>query len=255
MNLIKYRKMALITPASLLLTLSLIGCGTKQYRHQVEPSGFLEDYSQMVKGKSNEASSVYVNPQADCRKYSKAIIETTVLRDKPGYTSLSTLEPKDKQMLLTLEHEMLTGAMQEGQFKIVEQIGPDVLRVKSAITEADKANLFMALGLSVTPYLWEISTVWGVSAGKWPFLGELAGEMEISDATSGERLFTSVDKVVGTLFSTLNPLNVWGDVRDGFDFWRIREGKRMKSCHATGSFNMPEDERGWMRKTFDYMAP
>ncbi|MEQ1601467.1 MAG: DUF3313 domain-containing protein [Methylophilaceae bacterium] len=246
--------MRFLTLGSLMLTLPLVGCGTKQYRH-VEPSGFLGDYSKMVEGKSNEALSVYVNPQADCRKYSKAIIEPVVFQEIPGYTTLASLKAEDQSMLLALGRETISSAMREGQFEIVDQPGPDVLRVKSAIIEADKANMVMALGLSVAPYLWEISTVWGVSAGKWPFLGELAGEMEISDAQTGERLFASVDKVVGTLFSTLNPINVWGDVRDGFEFWRIREGKRMKSCRATGSFHMPEDERGWMRKTFDYMAP
>lgn len=209
----------------------------------------------MMEGKSNEALYVYVNPHADCRKYSKAMIASTVLQGLPGYTALASLAPKDQELLLSLGRGTLNDAMREGNFEIVDVPGPEVLLVKSAITEADKSNVVMALGLSVAPYLWEISTVWGVGTGKWPFLGELSGEMEISDAQTGERLFASVDKVVGTLFSNFNPLDVWSDVRDGFDFWRIRESKRMKSCRATGSFNMPEDERSWMRKTFDYLAP
>jgi hypothetical protein len=255
MNFIKLHKITVLMLVGLFLTLSITGCGgAKQYR-RVEPSGYLGDYSQMKKGKGNEALYVYVNPQADCRKYSKVIIDPVVLWEKTGYSSLTRLDLKDQEMLVTLGWGTLYDVMRKGQFEIVDEPGPDVMRVKGAITEGVKANVVFADALIIAPYAWEAATLWGIGTGKWPFLGELSGEMEISDSQTGERLFAAMDKVVGTLGSNIDPRVRWRDVLQGFNLWRDRGGKRMTSCRETGSFSMPDDERSWIKKTYEYMSP
>jgi hypothetical protein len=236
------------------LTLSIVGCGAKQYR-SVEQSGFLGDYSKMHDGKGNEALSVYVNPKANCNQYSKVMIDRVVLRGKPDDSALALLDPKDRKMLATLGWGTLYDAMHKGKFEIVYKPGPDVIRVKGAITEATKANVILADIMVVTPYVWEAATLWGLGTGKWPFLGELAGEIEISDSMTGKRLFVAMDKVVGTLGSNMDPFARWSDVRQGFDMWREKLGVRMDSCHKTGSFQMPKDPRNWVNKTYDYVSP
>ena len=238
----------------LLLTQIIVGCGAKQYR-RVEQTGYLEDYSEFVAGKGNEALYVYVNPQADCRKYTKVMIDKVVLMGKAKDSPLAAMELKDQKMLATLGWGTIYDAMRKGQFEIVSEPGADVIRVKAVITEADKAIVILADAMMVAPYVWEAATVWGIGTGKWPFLGELAGEIEISDSQTGERLFAAVDKVVGTIGSNMDPRAKWDDVRQGFERWRDLHGKRMASCRATGSFVMPADERSWMQKSFDYLSP
>jgi hypothetical protein len=158
-------------------------------------------------------------------------------------------------MLVTQGWGTIYDGMRKGNFEIVDKPGPDVIHVRSAITEAVKAKVVLATALAVAPYAWEAATLWGMGTGKWPFLGELAGEMEITDSQTGERLFAAVDKVVGTMGSNVDPTARWDDVRKGFNLWRDRLGKRMASCQATGSFEMPEDDRGWIQKSFEYMSP
>ncbi|MFM8331527.1 MAG: DUF3313 domain-containing protein [Candidatus Methylumidiphilus sp.] len=238
----------------MLFALSLSGCGAKESR-RMEQSGFLGDYSQMKEGTNNEALFVEVNPKADCRNYPKVIIDEATLWAKTDDSPLSKLDPKDQKMLVTLGWGTVYDGMQKAGFEIVDTPGPGVMRVRGAITEAVKARVLVANAMALAPYVWEATTLWGMGTGKWPFLGELAGEMEVVDSQSGERLFAAMSKVVGTLGSTLNPTARWGDVHDGFDRWRENIAKRMTSCRATGSFAMPEDDRSWIRKQVEYWSP
>lgn len=255
MHIENHHKTTVLILASVLFATSITGCGrAKQYR-RVEQSGYLGDYSKMKEGKGNEALYIYVNPQANCHKYSKVIIDPVVLWGESEDSPLASLDPKDQKMLATLGWGTLYDAMKKGKFEIVNKPGPDVIRVKGVITEAVKAKVILADVVVVTPYVWEAATLWGIGTGKWPFLGELAGEMEITDSLTGERLFSAVDKVVGVLGSNIDPLARWDDVRQGFNLWRDRHGVRMASCHNTGSFKMPKDDRNWVTKTYQYISP
>ena len=237
-----------------IVVILVLGCAAKQGR-RVEKTGFLGDYSEFKQGKSNEALYIYLNPKAQCHNYTKVIIDPVSLWAKEDDSRLAKLDPKDKHMLLTLAWGTLHDAMKDGQFEVVEQAGPGVLRVRGAITEAVKARVLLADVLAVVPLVWIGTTVWGMGSGKWPFLGELAGEMEILDSETDERLLAGVDKVVGRLGGNLDPRARWGDVIDGFQHWRERMGVRMKSCRKTGFFAMPEDDRMWINKTVDYVSP
>ena len=247
------KKLKLIT---LLLSamILVLACTPKQSR-RVEKSGFLGDYSEFKEGKSNEALYLYINPKADCNNYTKVIIDPVSLWVKTDDSDLAKLEDKDEKMLLTLAWKTLHDAMKDGEFEVVEQAGPGVLRVRGALTEAVKARVMVANVLAVVPFVWIGTTVWGIGTGKWPYLGELSGEMEILDSETGERMLAGVDKVVGRLGGNLDPRARWGDVIDGFQLWRDRIGVRMKSCRVTGSFAMPEDDRMWINKTIDYVSP
>lgn len=254
MYFIKQLKKPVVLMIGLSLTLSIIGCTAKQYR-RVDQSGFLGDYSQLHEKTQNEALSVYVNPKADCKKYHKVMIDPVTLWATSEDSPLAALEEDDQKMLVNQGWATLYDGMKKSHFEIVDKPGPDVMRVKSAITEATKAKVVLATALAVAPYAWEAATIWGMGTGKWPFLGELAGEMEITDSQTGERLFMAVDKVVGTMGSNIDPMARWNDVRKGFDLWEERLSKRMTSCQATGSFEMPKDDRGFIQKSFEYMSP
>ena len=254
MRFVNRHKMSYTFLAVLFSTLFIAGCVAKQAR-RVEQSGFLGDYSQLREAKENEALYVYVNPKADCRKYSKVIIDPVTLWGKAEDSPLAELDEKDQKMLATRGWGTIDDAMRKADFAIAVQPGSDVMRVRAAVTEATKAKVMLANTVAVAPYVWQAATLWGMGTGKWPFLGELAGEMEVVDSLTGERLMAGVDKVSGTMGSNMDPRARWDDVRKGFDHWREKIGKRMVSCRETGSFERPKDDRSWMKKTFDYMLP
>ncbi len=237
-----------------LLLLTLAGCSAKQHR-RVEPSGFLGDYSQLQPGQTNEALYVYVNPDIACTDYDKALIDPVTLWAPNEESELAQLPEEDQKMLLSLAWGTVYDAMKKGGFEIVQDPGPGVIRVKSAVTEAEKSNTMVANTLAVAPYAWVAATLWGMGSGKWPFLGELAGELEMVDSVSNQRILAGVDKVAGRLGGNFDPQARWNDVVSGFQLWRDRMGLRMANCQKNQTFQMPEDERFWIEKTIDYVSP
>ena len=55
--------------------LMLAGCGSSRPVRDVQPQGFLGDYSQLTRGGEGEAALRYVNPDADWASYDKVIVE------------------------------------------------------------------------------------------------------------------------------------------------------------------------------------
>jgi hypothetical protein len=234
--------------------ITLAGCSAKQHR-RVEHSGFLGDYSQLQSGKTNEALYIYVNPDLECKTYTKAMIDPVTLWTEGENSDLAQLPEEDQNMLMSLAWGTIYDAMRQGGLYIVQEPGPDVLRVKAAVTEAAQSNTMIANTLAVAPYAWVAATLWGMGSGKWPFLGELAGEIEILDSVSNTRILAGVDKVAGRLGGNFDPMARWNDVVSGFQLWRDRMGVRMANCKANGTLQMPDDERFWIEKTIDYVSP
>src|SRR5882672_355471 len=78
-----------------LALLASSGCAAKQ-SGTAKPSGFLRDYAQLAKGKEGEAQLVYMNPQADFRKYTKILIEPVTIWDDAQTATI----PRDEAQLL-----------------------------------------------------------------------------------------------------------------------------------------------------------
>ena len=91
----------------------ILACTPKQSR-RVEKAGFLGDYSEFQQGKSNEALYLYINPKAECKNYTKVIIDPVSLWVKADDSDLAKLEDKDEKMLLTLAWKALHDAMIDG---------------------------------------------------------------------------------------------------------------------------------------------
>ena len=71
---------------------------SRQPRGTPEESGFLGDYSQLEKGKSDQAALVYIAPGVDWKSYNAVIFESVTLWPGPeGH--LADLSPEDQKML------------------------------------------------------------------------------------------------------------------------------------------------------------
>ncbi len=73
-------------PALLGSLAALAGCsGTAG----VEPSGFLDDYSQLKPGRANQAQLVYIDPEADFSPYEKVLIDPVVVWERTAGSDAS----------------------------------------------------------------------------------------------------------------------------------------------------------------------
>ena len=203
------------------VALAITGCATTEQVPNVRMSGFLNDYSQLHPGKPGQAEFTYRNPNAGFNKYQKVILDPVQIWAADAETSaLSKLSREDQQLLVNYLYVALHDVLQR-DYTIVNEPGPDVMRVRCAITEA-KANRPVAdLISTVTPYGLGISYAKRLLVGTHSAVGIVSVEGELLDSVTGERLAAVVDRRAGTKSLAGKPTR-WGDVQDAFSFWARR---------------------------------
>ena len=55
----------------------------------VEPSGFLDDYSQLKPGRGDQAQLVFIDPEADFSPYQKVLIDPVVVWERTAGSDAS----------------------------------------------------------------------------------------------------------------------------------------------------------------------
>ncbi len=195
------------------LSIGAAGCATRQ-TGKAQPSGFLGDYSQLTPGGKGEAQLRYIRPDVDWKKYTAVLIDIPLVYAGSETTSLTE---RDQRKLTDSLHEALVEAL-EKDYQIVEEPGPGVLRIRTAITEAQGAKLAMNAVTGIVPQLRLLTMIGGMATDTSTFVGKCSAEAEILDSVTGERLAAGVDQRAGTK-DPKNMLNKWADVESAFTEW------------------------------------
>ncbi len=211
----------------LFLSLILPACATTEENIDVEPSGFLKDYTQFKKGGGERAALYYINPEADFSVYSKIILEPVTV----WVTEDSDLKDVPKEDLESLTYYMYTAIMNQlvGDYNFVSAPGADVMRIRLAFTEASGGTAPLDILTTYIPPARLITEGVHLASGTYAFVGSATVEMEILDSVSGERLLGFVDQRQGTKGVTPST-KTWGDVEDACDFWAARMKERLKQA-------------------------
>ena len=203
------------------LVLVVAGCATTEQVPDVRMSGFLGSYSQLHRGKPGQAEFTYRNPNVDLNKYQRVMLDPVQLWAADNKNSaLSKLSREDQQLLVNYLYVALRDALQK-DYIIVNEPGPDVMRVRCAITEARADRPVMDLLSTATPAGLGISYAKRLVVGTHSAVGVVSVEGELLDSLTGERLAAVVDRRAGTK-SLLGKPTRWGDVQDAFNFWARR---------------------------------
>jgi len=160
----------------------------------VEPSGFLRDYSQLEPGRADQAQLVYINPEADFSPYEKLVIDPVAV----WHTADSDASGEELQRLA----DELGAALREElqlEFELVESPQPGTLRIRAAITRVRES------GASV--------------------------ELEVLDAESSQRLVAVAD-ARGDAGRTDVIAEEWEGARAAFEFWARRARVRLAAFRS-----------------------
>jgi Protein of unknown function (DUF3313) len=192
----------------------LVGCGTSRRANEVEPQGFLGDYSMLTPGEEGQAVLRYVNRDADWARYDKVLVEPVVVLGSPG---TQDIPEEDLQTAANFLHAQLRQELGK-DFELVDTAGPDTLQVAAALTDAEPANQTMVVVSTVVPFAMATSGAYEYITGNPSFQGEAAAEAKITDAETGELLAAAVDKRMGgrTLASAETS---WTDVNNILVYW------------------------------------
>lgn len=203
-----------------ILALAVSGCATTEQVPNVRMSGFLGDYSQLHPGRPGQAEFTYRDTSVDLSRYQKAILDPVQIWTAESNSALSNLSREDQQLLVNYLYVALRDALAK-DYTLVNEPGPDVMRVRCAITEARANSPVKDLLSTVTPVGLGISYAKRLVTGTHSGVGIVSVEGELLDSVSGKRIAAVIDRRAGTKSLAGKPTR-WGDVQDAFNFWARR---------------------------------
>lgn len=199
----------------------LAGCAASGMT-DVKKAGFLSDYSMLSPGGEDRAALLYIKPNADFKPYNKIMFDRVMvlLADNAEYREI---DPAMLKELTDYYQNALFNAVKEG-YEIVDQPGPGVLRVRTAITGVTPSKPVANTLSTIIPVGIVASGATKAVSGDNLGTGEAQTEFEVVDALSGERLAAAVDKRQG---GKMVFRGTWTDTKDAFDYWAKRFRERL----------------------------
>jgi len=213
-------KPGLLFTIGVVALLALNGCAaTRERRGAPETSGFLGDYSKLEKNPAFPASLVYVKPGVVWSRYSSIQLESAGLYLTDSSSQMSA---EDKERLAGMLYNTLRDQLDQ-TFVLTPSPGPNTLRIRVALTQAQGAKVAARVVTTVVPQLRVLTTVGGLATDTAGTVGAASAEMEAVDSTTGERLAAAVDQRAGTkaLFAE-RAYTKWGDVQAAINYWSKR---------------------------------
>lgn len=194
----------------------VVGCATTQQARSVAPSGFLKNTSQLKEGEGDQALLTYRNPRAQWSNYSKILINPVQIYAAPDADMNS--DSKEERVALA---NYFTSALVENlkkNFTIAQRPGPDVLRLRVALTDADQSEVLLDTISTVMPIGLAVSTAKRLAFGSDTAVGFAQAEMEVLDSETSTRLAAAVDKRYGTK-ALRAKFGSWNHAQEAMDHW------------------------------------
>ncbi|MGB7161141.1 MAG: DUF3313 domain-containing protein [Tepidisphaeraceae bacterium] len=193
-------RLLLAVAAALLVACLVLGCAKKP---PIKQTGFLSDYSKLKKVDDNFMR--YRSPNAN--QYTAVIVDPVVFEVPP-----KKLSPADRAEVARYFRSKLIGALKARQYQIVDDVGPNVARMRVAMT--DVAN----------------STWWKkihpVTKAAGAGTGGASLEAETVDSMTGEQLGAWIRSSSGNQFNFM-AFSTVADVKSAIDRWASDFAKRM----------------------------
>ena len=182
----------------------------------MEISGFLKDYTELAQGRGDQAQLLFIDQAADFSGYERVMIDPVTVWTREG----SDLEYAPREELQQLADSLETMLRQQVglDFDLVSQPRAGTLRIRTAITEAQKSKVVLDIVSKVLPPAIITGAIGRLATGTYAFVGRAAIEMEVLDAISGKRLIAAADERAGTK-SLRGSTDEWSDVHDAFEHW------------------------------------
>jgi hypothetical protein len=186
-------------------------------------SGFFgQDASLLHPGTGDQAAMVYVNSSAQWSQYHKILLQPVEFWDDPN-TSVSS---SDQQMLGDYFYNKLKEDLSK-DFTLVDQPGPGVLKLRTAIVNATTATPGLRTVSVIVPQARVLNGIQSLATGSYAFAGSAEGEMKATDASTGQFLAGAIDKRSGGMAISQAATWQWGDAKSAMDYWSQKITSRL----------------------------
>ncbi len=200
------------------LTCALIGLAliaTTGFAAEHKYSGFLEGYyDKLQPGPEDGAKMRWVKPGVDFAKYNKFMVDGVVFffADDSEYKGVDPQVMKD---LADSFNREIVNALQKN-YTIVTEPGPEVVRLRIAITGFKQSRPGISAVTSVVPVGLAISTVKKGASGSWSGSGSTSAEFMALDSTTNDVIVVAADDRTAGFTERFSK---WGSAEEAFKFW------------------------------------
>lgn len=202
----------------ILLLVSLMFAASQVSAGEAKYSGFLGDnYSLLQPGPKDGVKMRYLKPGVDFAKYKKLMIDQVVFffADDSEYKGV---DPNEMKKLADEFNQKLIDVLTP-ICPIVSEPGPDVARIKIAITNVKHSKPVYSAVTSLIPVGLAVSTVKKGATGSWSGSGSTSSEMMILDASTNDVIGLAADERTAGFTERFSK---WGSAGEAFEFWAKR---------------------------------
>jgi Protein of unknown function (DUF3313) len=210
----------------------LMGCATAGDSPQVAGSdakaGFLgEYYANLAPGPKDGAKMRWLKPGTDWAKYDKIMLDSVVFffDDASEYKGI---EPNELKELADGFNLAFVDAL-KGAYPIVAEPGPDVLRIRFAITNLEQSNPAISGVTSIIPVGLAVSVIKKGATDSWAGSGATSAEMMMIDSLTNEVIAVAQDDESAGFTERFSK---WGSAEDAFKYWAERVKLYMDQVHG-----------------------
>jgi hypothetical protein len=182
--------------------------------------GFLGDYAKNLQpGPEGGAKMRWLKPGVDFGKYNNVMLDSVVffLAEDAEYKGI---DPQAMKELADACDLQVVNAL-KGGYPIVAQPGPDVVRIRFAITHLEQSRPALSAVTSVVPVGLAISLIKKGATGEYTGAGETGAEVMVIDSMTGDVIAVAQDEKSAGFTERFSK---WGSAEDAFKFW----GERIK---------------------------
>ncbi|TNF96100.1 MAG: DUF3313 domain-containing protein [Gammaproteobacteria bacterium] len=207
-----------------------------------KPHGFLSDYSRLEPEGGDSDAYVYRNPE-QIAKYNKLMIDRIKIYLKEDAES-KEIDPAELKELVDYFHQAIVDAVSP-RYPVVDEAGPDVLRLRIAITDLVPNKPEASMVTLVVPFLWVGEAGAGAKEGEvgsTPFVGEATVEMEAMDSVSNQQIAAYIETETAKKYqwnkgisegigAYTKAYSTWAYTKKAMDDWAKLIRERMDATH------------------------
>lgn len=195
-------------------------------------TGFLGEYSKNLgPGPEGGVKERWLKPGVDFTKYNKVILEHVIFffADDSQYKGVDSSELH--QIAEKFDLAIVTALKDVTRF--VTEPGPDVVRIRIAITDLKQNTPAMGVistATMVTPIGLGVSLVKKGTTGSWSGSGAMSAEFMILDSMTNQVIAAARDKRSAGFTERFTK---WGSAEEAIKFWAERIKIAMQEIHRT----------------------
>jgi hypothetical protein len=201
-----------------IISCATTGSQTPEAAPKPQKTGFLGEYAEnLAPGPEGGAKMRWLKPGVDFAKYNKLMLDSVIFffGDDSEYKGMDANELKEladgfnQQLVKTLNL----------YYPIVAEPGPDVLRVRFAITDLKQSHPGLSGISTVVPVGLGISILKKGATGSWAGSGSTSAELMALDSSTDDVIAVARDDRSAAFTERFTK---WGSAEEAFKFWAER---------------------------------